>query len=569
MRFKILRIIVFFLLGMIALNLFYAQIVRGSYYYTLSMRNRIRVVPLEGVRGRILDRKGVTLADNELSFDVAVVPQDIDDDDELFHYLSKVLNVPPAELRKRFKRRFLTPFAPVPIADDVSREVAIAIEENRFRFPGLLIEESYRRVYPYGSIGSHILGYVGKISRAKMEQLKDYGYTMQSMVGYSGVEEFYDEALRGESGGRQIEINNRGQEVTLLGLKNPSVGRDITLTIDSRIQEIADELLSSRRGSVIVMDLENGELLGMVSSPAFDPNAFSDASQRSQIGKYFHDATAPLLNRAVNSQFPPGSVFKIIVSIAGLETAHLTRNTTFICPGYYSLGHRFGCTHVHNAQNLVQAIAHSCNVYFYHAGLLIGSDEVKRFARMLGLSGKTNIDLPSEAEGSTPSKSSRRKGQWFTGDTLNFSIGQGGVTATPLQLVKMMSIVANRGKVIEPHLIQSIGENLVPAEKFLSPPVRLQDRTFDVVQEGLTGVIGDEGGTARALATITGLTTFGKTGTAQAGPGRDHHAWFVGYTKSKNRSIVYCVFLENGGMSYNAVVLTKELLLRMQGLGII
>ncbi len=568
MRFKIVRITVLVLLFLIAMQLFYAQIIKGSYYYNLSMRNRIRVVPLEGVRGRIIDRQGVLLADNELSFDIAVVPQDTENDDELFNYLGKVLDVKPEELHKRFKRRFLTPFAPVPIADDVSRDTVIEIEENKFRFPGLLVEESYRRIYPQGSIGSHVLGYVGKISRAKMEQLKDYGYTMQSLVGYSGVEEFYDDVLRGESGGRQIEINNRGQEVTLLGLKNPSVGRDITLTLDSRIQEISDELLHSRKGAVVVMDAANGEILALVSSPSYDPNAFSDNRQRSELENYFHDAASPLLNRVVNSHFPPGSVFKIPVAIAGLEGGQLARNTTYICPGYYALGEfRFGCSHVHNDENLIEAIAHSCNVYFYHAGLLIGSDEVKRFARMLGLSVKTGIDLPSEAEGATPSRSSRRKGQWFTGDTLNFSIGQGGVTATPLQLVKMMATLANRGKVVEPRLLYAIAGQPVES-KSSGEQVHLSKKTYDIVEEGMRDVVDTPDGTASALS-IAGLKTFGKTGTAQAGPGRDDHAWFAGYTKSANKNIAYCVFLENGGSSYNAVVLTRELLLRMQGLGII
>jgi penicillin-binding protein 2 len=568
MRFKIIRIIVLFLLFLIAADLFYAQIIRGSYFYALSMRNRIRVVPLEGVRGRIFDRKGVVLADNQLAFDVAVVPQDVEDDDELFKYLGQALNTSPDELKKRFKRRFLTPFAPVAIADDVPRDVAIEIEENKFRFPGLMIQESYSRLYPQGSIGAHVLGYVGKISRAKMEQLKDYGYTMESVVGYSGIEEFYDDILRGEPGGRQIEIDNRGQEVTLLGLKNPSVGRDITLTVDSRIQEIADELLASRRGAVVVMDLDNGEVLGMVSSPSYDPNDFSDVNQRGDIDKYFHDTASPLVNRTVNSFFPPGSVFKIPVAIAALETDHINRNTTFVCPGYYQLGEaRFGCSHVHNEQNLVQALAHSCNVYFFHTGLLIGSDEAKRYAQLLGLGAKTNIDLPFETEGSVPSKGSRRKGQWFTGDTLNFSIGQGGVTATPIQLVKMMSIVANRGKIVQPHLIQSIGDH--PAGKD-SPvgQISLGKKTYDVIEEGLEQVVDDPSGTANGLA-IAGLETRGKTGTAQAGKGRDDHAWFVGYTRSANKNIVYCIFLENGGSSHNAVVLTRELLLRMQGLGII
>ncbi|MBL8014354.1 MAG: hypothetical protein JNN05_10955, partial [Candidatus Omnitrophica bacterium] len=333
MRLKIIRYITFFLLFAIVANLFYKQVIRGYYYYNLSVRNRIRVVLLEGVRGRIMDREGVILADNQLSFNVSVVAQDIENRQALFAYLASVIKISPQELNKRFRSRFLTPFTPVVIAEDILREQAVEIEENRFRFPGLMVEESYRRIYPQGSVGAHVLGYVGKISRAKIEQLKDYGYTMQSVVGYSGVEETYDDDLRGESGGRQIEINNRGQEVRLLGLRNPSVGKDIVLTIDQRIQEVAEEILLGKNGAVIVMDSDNGEILGLVSSPSFDPNDFVDAKLRSRLSSYFQDASSPLLNRATSGQYPPGSVFKIPVAIAALETKHINRNTTFICPG--------------------------------------------------------------------------------------------------------------------------------------------------------------------------------------------------------------------------------------------
>ena len=567
MRLKIVRYVTIFLLLSVAANLFYIQVIRGYYYYTLSMRNRIRVVALEGARGRILDREGQILADNQLTFNVSVVSQDIDDRQALFAYLSRVIKVSPEELNRRFRNKFLTPFTPIVIAEDISRDVAVEIEENKFRFPGLMVEESYRRLYPQGSVGAHVLGYVGKISRSKIEQLKDYGYTMQSIVGYSGVEEFYDDDLRGESGGRQIEINNRGQEVRLLGLRNPTVGKDISLTLDERVQDIADELLLGRRGTVIVMDTDNGEILGMISSPSFDPNHFVDANQRSNLDVYFHDAASPLLNRATSGQYPPGSVFKVPVAVAALEGKEIHRNTTFICPGYYAIGQfRYGCTHVHNDENLVQAITHSCNVYFFHVGLLVGSDDIKHFARLLGLNAKTNVDLPSESAGSIPSRSSYR-GQWFTGDTLNFSIGQGKVLTTPIQLVKMISIIANRGKVVQPHFILSVGDR--PFDRLAKPSmIKLGKETYDNVQEGLKGVVEDPTGTANGLA-IPGLKSFGKTGTAQAGVGCENHAWFIGYTKTDKRTVAYCVFLENGGSSHNAVVLARELLLRMKGVGII
>ena len=275
-----------------------------------------------------------------------------------------------------------------------------------------------------------------------------------------------------------------------------------------------------------------------------------------------------MLNRVVSGQFPPGSDFKIPVAIAALETDQISRNTTFICPGYYAIGaFRFGCSHVHNDQNLIQAIAHSCNVYFFHTGLLVGSDEIRRYAHMLGLAERTQIDLPFESEGSVPSKGLHRRGKWFTGDTLNFSIGQGGVLATPVQLLKMMSIVANRGKIVQPHLLQSVGGHAMD-QRVKFTEIKISSKTYDILEDGLRNVVEDPAGTANALF-IPGLKSFGKTGTAQSGGNRNDHAWFVGYTRSVKRNIVYCVFLENGGSSYNAVVLAHELLLRLRGIGII
>ncbi len=568
MRLRIIRYTTLFLLLMVAFNLFHTQVIRGKYYYGLSMRNRIRVVALEGARGKIMDRNGEVLADNQLTFNVSVVSQDIDDRRALFNYLARAIGVSAEELNKRFRRKFLTPFTPVVIAEDVPRDVAVEIEENKFAFPGVMVEESYRRVYPQGSVGAHILGYVGKISRAKMEKLKDYGYSLQSIVGYSGVEEFYDDDLRGESGGRQIEINNRGQEVRLLGLRNPTIGKNVMLTVDQDLQEAADEILLGRRGAVMVMDASNGEVLALVSSPSFDPNDFVNANQRGSLNAYFQDQASPLLNRVTSGQYPPGSVFKVPVALAAMETKHINAHTTFVCPGYYSIGdYRFGCTHVHNDEDLIRALIHSCNVYFYRVGLLVGSDEVRRYARVMGLNAKTEIDLPFESAGSVPSRGTYRSGRWFTGDTINFSIGQGKVLATPVQLVKMMSVVANGGKIVQPHLLLSVDDR--PSDRYAkSSMVKISPNTLNRLEEGLRGVVEDPEGTAHELA-LPDLKSYGKTGTAQAGGDKEHHAWYVGYTRSKIRTVVYCVFLENGGSSHNAVALARELLLRMKGIGLI
>jgi len=561
-RVKIIRFAVAALFACIALNLFYVQVIRGPYYYSLSKNNRIRIVPIEATRGRILDRNGTVLADSKLTFNVLVVPQEIKDEEKLFAYLGDVLEKSPKDLLERFKHNKFTPFAPVIIASDLRRDAVMALEENKFRFPGLLIQAGSERWYPFREISAHVLGYVGKINRAKMERLKEYGYTAQSIIGYSGVEEFYDQKLKGQEGGLQIEVNSRGQQVRLLSFKEPSRGQDITLTIDNRIQKIAYEVLQDRVGTIIVMDMDNGEILGLTNSPSFDPNFFSDAELRSKTTRLFSDSRAPLLNRAIGGQYPPGSVFKVALAYAALTTASTTPNTTFNCPGYYQVGQRrFGCTHLHGPENLREAITHSCNVYFYHLGLIVGADTIHKFARLLGLGEVTGIDLPYEESGFVPSSLHRRSAQnkmWYKGDTLNLAIGQGELLTTPLQLVQMMARIGSNGKVVQPHLLQS-SDSPVPA---VVRKIPYAEKVFTPIQDGLSGVVKDFSGTAHILD-IPGIPVAGKTGTAQSSGGRPEHSWFVGYTTIGQRSLVFCVFLEFGGSSYNAAFLARNLLVRI------
>ncbi len=566
MRIKIIRLIVIVLFLAIASDLIYVQILKGRYYFDLSRNNRIRVVLLEGKRGRILDRQGIVLAENRLSYNVSVVPQEIEDEDELFDYLGETLKENPQILKRKFIARRFAPFAPVMITEDVARDTAIALEENKFRFPGLLIEESFRRFYPFSLVNAHVLGYVGKINPFEMNRLKGYGYTTQNIVGKSGVEEYYDNFLRGEQGGLQIEVNSRGQQVRMLGFKSPSSGEDITLTIDHRIQKISNELLAGRPGAVAVMDMNNGEILAMTSSPSFDPNIFARRTKESEAAYIFNNPAAPLLNRVIGGQYPPGSVFKVVVTMAGLETGKIHPNTSFVCPGYYQIGgQQFHCSHAHGLQDLTQAIARSCNVYFFHVAEILGADILGKYARIFGLGSPTYVDLPYEAQGFIPSPLHRKlsRGQnWYKGDTLNFSIGQGDVLVTPLQLVHMLSMIAMEGRDVHPHVIKTIGAQ--PVQKYsIKNGIVLKEKNLREALRGLRAAVSDDEGTAHFL-NINGLSVSGKTGTAQTSGNRDHHAWFVGFTKTQKQQIAFCVFLEYGGSSLNAVETAHELLLRMQ-----
>ena len=539
MRFKIIKlIIVSFFLALIA-GLFHLQIIKGNEYYELSRYNRIRIVPVEGNRGRILDRNGVVLADTRVSFDAVIISQEIRDKEELFSFLSRTLEVDQDVLLKIFKDRSAAPFVPVVIQEDIDQKKAVVLEENKFRFPGLFVNVGAKREYPFGEIGAHVLGYVSRINQDKVKKFKDYGFSIQDVTGYSGVEEYYDNFLRGQDGGFQVEVNNRGEQVRLLGMREPVKGQDIVLGIDARIQKIAGNLLSDKRGAIVVLDLDTGEVLGMVSAPSFDPNIFTDILKSRKRSRLFLDSSAPMMNRAISGQYPPGSVFKILMALAVLDQKKLSTDKTFLCNGSYPLGRRsFRCSHSHGIQNFTEAIAHSCNVYFYNVGLLLGPESIEEYAYLFGLGIPTNIDLPYEEPGliPDPNKAFKRSGRsWSKGDTLNFSIGQGDVLATPIQLVNMISTVARDGKEIAPHVMVSIGE-AENKELILSRDIDVPKEYFEDVKVGMKAAIGDYAGTAHLLA-MNNLLVLGKTGTAQSSQGKRHHSWFVGFCPETNRKI--------------------------------
>jgi len=569
MRLNLIQSFIFFFLGLIICGLFYMQVIHGEYYHRQSMNNRIRVVPIDGPRGRILDRHGQVLADNLIVYNVGVIPQDVEDKSALFAYLGQVLNREPDYLERQFERKRVAPFIPV-ILDNITREMSVRIEEEKFIYPGLIVEQGFERVYPFNEEGAHILGYVGKIDEEDIEDNQQYGYTPLSLVGKTGVEKKYDAFLQGEPGGRQIEVDSRGTQVRLLGFKDPLPGRDVGLTIDQRVQNTSQELLRGYRGGIVVMDLSSGDLISLVSSPSYDPNAFTDKSKNEALSSYFNDPLTPLLNRTVSGQYPPGSVFKIPVALAAIQLHRITPSTTFDCPGYMMVGkRRFGCSHVHGVQDLQAALAHSCNVYFFHVGQLVTPSIIGAFAKAFGLTRPTGVDLPFEAKGKLVTAASENRA-WYGGDVLNLSIGQGDTLTTPLQLTVMMAAVANNGVVLRPRVVKRIGsDEILPPSFSKRPLIRLREETWVEVQKGLKAVVDDPEGTGHDLKDVPGLGIYGKTGTAQSVHGKPNHAWFVGYTRSSKGGIAFCVFLEYGGSSENAVKIARDLLLKLQTYNII
>jgi penicillin-binding protein 2 len=495
-----------------------------------------------------------------------VAPQDINDGEALFQFLGKVLGVEPKRIEARYTQKKYAPFAPVVVVEDIDRDKAIVLEENRYLYPGLIIEEGFKRFYPLNENSAHVLGYVGKISPAEQDKFKEYGYSPRSIVGKSGVEKYYDAYLKGSAGGVQIEVNSRGQQVRLLSLKEPTKGQDISLTIDSDVQQVAAESLAGQTGVIIVMDMANGEVLGLTSSPTYDPNVFIDSAKSQQISRLFSDSAAPLLNRGTKGLFPPGSVFKVPVALGALGDLKINRQSSFVCNGVYDLGGKpFRCTHVHGPQNVIESLAHSCNIFYYHLGLILGPDAIERYARLFGLGRPTYIDLPFEEDGYIPGrrqKTQHGKKGWYPGNTLNFSIGQGDVLVTPLQLVRMMSTVANDGVEVQPHVIKSIGDIVIEQYNF-QRTIQADKQALSIVQKGLRAAVTNYSGTAHALD-IEHLYVAGKTGTAQTSGGQEDHSWFVGYAKNDKKNIAFCVFLEHGGSSHNACLVAREMLLRLR-----
>jgi len=562
MRIKFFKLILFALFIFLGGYIFYLQVIQGNYYRYLSKSNSIRIIPEEGARGRILDRNSNVLVDNYLSFDVLILTRDMLDKDKTFKKLSEILNVPEVDLRRRFSLRYFAPFSPVKIAENIDRQQAIKLEMFNQQLPGVMLRTTPKRNYPYGGLAAQTIGYLGEIDYWRLTKLESYGYKAGDMVGYGGVEERYDYYLRATEGGLQVEVDHRGRFKRALGYKHPVNGKDVQLSLNLILQKIAEEALAGHNGAVVVMDPLSGEILAMANYPGFNPDAFLEKSP-SILQKIFTDPEAPLLNRCIGAALQPGSVFKVITAISGLSTGKIEPVTTNYCPGSMRVGRRvFSCWNTHGVQNLFQAIAHSCDVYFYHTGLAAGPQALSDFALKFGLGKASGIDLPEEASGNIPSPAARTKKQgWYDGDTANFSIGQGEVLTTPLQLARVMAIFANGGYLVAPYIIKSVGGKDVSASRRKIIQVPVSKYHISTVRKALRGVVSDEHGTADTL-NLSKVAVAGKTGTAEAPP-RQPHSWFAGFFPFDSPRYAICVFLEHGGSSHYAVMIAKIIIERM------
>ena len=569
-RKNIISVIVILMFIALVLGLFNLEIIQGPKFRRLSDSNCIRLISQFGSRGNILDRNGQVIVDNTISYDVMILPQDLEDVNQVLALISRLIGVPAQELKKTFKNNFLSSSVPVTVAANIDLKSAILLGEHKIDQPAIIVVPKPLRHYPYGPLASHVIGYVNEIDRWRLTKLEDYGYKTKDIVGFGGVEEKYDYYLRQEEGGLSVEVNHRGTFTRVLGFEPPKNGKDVSLTLDLRIQKIAEEAMQGRKGSAILMDPYTGEILAMANFPNFNPSVFIGKRTR-LIAGLFNDPDAPLVNRAVASSYPPASVFKIVLAAAGLELKKINTSTTFVCQGSTMVGARkYSCWETHGPQDIIQAIAHSCDVFFYKTGLLVGAQNIHDYALKLGLGHPAGFDLSGETSGFIPSPLWRKLNKfqnWYDGDTANLSIGQGDCLVSPLQAVILAAVFANRGYLVSPYIVKNVGGLDLSARRKKFSPVAFKKTTFDIVDSGLREVVSDDKGTANAMAALP-VKVAGKTGTAQVPRGQTH-AWFVGYFPYDKPKYAVCVFLEHGGPGHAAAVTAQQIIENMNKQGLI
>ena len=537
----------------LALRLWQLQILQGNEYRRLSEANMLRIVSIPSPRGIIFDRNDIPLVKNTPYFFASIIPDEFDR--SKIQLLSKVLNIPREEIMEKLDKPDLSPFIPVRLKPNLTFNEIAFLEARRSDLPGLIIEVEISREYINGNVGSHVIGYLGKLTPA---QVKDPAYRdvpPDTFIGQWGVEKYFDHTLRGVPGKRIIEVNALGREVRLLQEKPPVKGQDIRLSIDINLQREAEKAFGEKAGSLVAIQPDTGEILGMVSKPSFDPNLFTKGISSEKWLAIVNDKKNPLLNRSIQSQYPPGSTFKIITAVAGLEEGVITPDSKVECKGEINFGsRRFGCWQKsgHGILSLHRAIVESCDVFFYEVGKRLGIDKIYEYATEFGLGEKTGLELGRERQGLIPNikwKLENKKQPWYLGETFNAAIGQGYVAATPLQMALMTSTFANGGTLYKPLLIKG-------AQPFVSGKVKMKPETFEAVRRGLWGVVNEPSGTG-SFAKSYFTTISGKTGTAQviAMKNNPHsylekyqdHAWFVAFAPLEKPEIALAVLVEHGG----------------------
>jgi len=545
----------------IVCQLWYLQVLEGGRFQEASDKNRIRIRPIAAPRGILFDRTGAPLVDNRPAFTLSLIPRELDRDiarrDATLGRLSALMQIPYQELLDAVSRVSADSFLPVRIRRGLTMEDVAKVEEWKLELAGVIVEVEPQRAYPTSRFAAHLLGYVREASD---DQLKGGRYRRGDMVGQSGLERLLDEFLRGKDGGERIEVDAMGRPVRLIQATEPHPGAQVITTVDRRIQEAAERAMDGHAGSVVVMDPRNGDVLAMVSTPAFEIDQFTGTIQADAWRRVVQDPDHPLLNRPIQSTYAPGSIFKIVVAAAGLQEGTITPGDRTHCGGEFHLGawtFKDWKKEGHGTVDLMGAMRQSCNIYFYEKGLKITGPVIAKYATMFGFGKPTGIDLLGERFGLVPQPKARKgrsAAAFHAGDTVNMSIGQGQVLVTPMQTARFMSAVANGGVLWKPRLVQRIERperGVVWSDTgTVNGHVDLSPAVWAFLRQSLWAVVND-GGTG-AAARIPGLDIAGKTGTAQmiansrAEKGQDH-AWFASFAPANAAEVVVVVMVERGG----------------------
>ncbi|NWF54693.1 MAG: penicillin-binding protein 2 [Syntrophaceae bacterium] len=554
--------------SLIFCRLWYLQVIKGDYYRALSENNRVRIQEIAAPRGILFDRNGVPLVDSFPSFDVSLYRQDVPDMEALIRALSRLLSMPGEKVRSRLEgARGIPLHQPVKIKTNITREELAAVETRRLDLPGVVVDVVIRRNYPYKNLASHLIGYLGEISQEELAREEFLNHKLGYLVGKYGIEKKFELDLMGETGGRQIEVNALGHRIRVLGQVEPNPGNNLHLTLDLELQRAAEAAMAGKRGALVAMNPRNGDILAMVSKPDFDPNLFARGiSAETWKGIVDHPAY-PLQNRAIQGQYPPGSIHKILVAMAGLEEKMITPDTAFQCTGVYPFGNReYRCWNKdgHGWVNLRKALVESCDVYFYHLGARLGVNRIAKYASAAGLGYPTGFPLGLEKPGLVPTSSWKMKRfgiPWQAGENLAIAIGQGYNLATPLQIACTVSALFNGGSFYQPRIIETIraphGEVLKEFQPLILRNIPISPETIEFVREALWGVVHSPNGTG-IKARVEGFNVAGKTGTSQVVQKKEgkaessaaelqDHAWFVCFAPAQNPEITVAVLVEHGG----------------------
>jgi len=535
------------------------QVLRVKHYRELAENNRMRSVVIPAPRGAVFDRSGRILVENRSSFNIVMTAEHNADLQSSVERMAKLLGVPLEQVRARMAGQGPR-FRSVVVKADATEADVAAVEARRLEFQEATVEVVPMRSYPLGPGAAHSLGRVGEITDRQLQSALFEGIDPGIMVGQAGVEYQHNRLLMGRNGMRRVIVNSRGVEVDEAERVDPVDGPMVHLTIDIDVQSAMEEAMRGQSGSAVALDPETGEVLGLVSNPAYDPNLFATGIEPAVWNGLIRDPETPLVNRVIQGQYPAGSTFKIVTAVAALQEGVISPSTTYFCPGYlnvYGTMRRCHKAGGHGWVNLKQAIAGSCNVYFYHVGVKLEIDRIARYANLLGLGRPSGIDLPNEVGGLIPSTEWKRRTQkavWYPGETVSVAIGQGQVLVTPVQMARLAAAIANGGRLVKPHLLKSVRGIPDAAPAIERVDLGLKPGVLEAVKAGMIAVV--EEGTGRRTK-LDGITIGGKTGSSQvvthARLERDKdahelqpHGWFVCFAPAENPRIAMAVLVEHG-----------------------